>query len=58
MRHEMGDWVRFRDGVPVDDSPDDSAGIPMTATAWNVRMTVSYQAQAQDVRPRTQTAEL
>lgn len=40
VRHEMGDWVRFRDGVPVDDS-DDSSGIPMTATAWHVGMTVT-----------------
>lgn len=40
MRHEMGDWVRFRDGVPVDDS-DDSSGIPMTATAWRLGMTVT-----------------
>lgn len=39
--HEMGDWVRFRDGVPVDDSPDDSSGIPMTATAWRLGMTVT-----------------
>lgn len=40
VRHEMGDWVRFRDGVPVDDS-DDSSGIPMTATAWRLGMTVT-----------------
>lgn len=57
VRHEMGDWVRFRDGVPVDDS-DDSSGIPMTATTWNVGMTVTDPYQAHDTRPRTQTAEL
>lgn len=57
VRHEMGDWVRFRDGVPVDDS-DDSSGIPMTATAWHVGVTVTDLSQAHDTRPRTQTAEL
>lgn len=53
VQHEMGDCVRFRDGVPVD---DDSSGIPMTATAWHVGMTVS--SQAHDIPPRNQTAEL